>query len=472
MTGMKGYTTNYVNLIKDNLRDRYNTGFPILKELIQNADDAQAKSFVFGSHPGFESKHPLLSGSGLWFFNDGKFRKDDIQSLRSFGINAKAGDGSTIGKFGLGMKSVFHLCEALFYVAWDGTEMYREGLTPWKSAEHNPHPEWDETSETDWLGLENFARTIVADHEQSWFLLWIPLRQKRHLLNAHGNQKGAILTRFPGDDPTDDLGFLNQAELLLAEILPLLRHLERIEHRADSDPFVLELKVDQRLLMAADGQNERQSIGSVALSHNKLLLAFAGLRRISHDSDGVFLRLRENDKWPRTWYLDEDGHEKEALDKTRPEGAVMFCSGPETVSRLDIHWAVFLPLEYGSEQIVIESGERGHRLVLHGQFFIDAGRKGITGFEWLGASSDSPKFAENDTVDETTLQKTWNRMLAQQVLLPQVLPALQCYATTARLLPSRPKIVIFYPRAGCRCGAGGCQPVREAVAAGLGRGAV
>jgi hypothetical protein len=40
------------------------------------------------------------------------------------------------------------------------------------------------------------------------------------------------------------------------------------------------------------------------------------------------------------------------------------------------------------------------------------------------------------------------------------------------LLPSRPKIVIFYPRAGCRCGAGGCQPVREAVAAGLGRGAV
>ncbi len=40
------------------------------------------------------------------------------------------------------------------------------------------------------------------------------------------------------------------------------------------------------------------------------------------------------------------------------------------------------------------------------------------------------------------------------------------------LLPSRPKIVIFYPQAGCRCGAGGCQPVREAVAAGLGRGAV
>ena len=38
---MRGYTTNYVNLIADNLRDRYDNGFPILKELIQNADDAK-----------------------------------------------------------------------------------------------------------------------------------------------------------------------------------------------------------------------------------------------------------------------------------------------------------------------------------------------------------------------------------------------------------------------------------------------
>ena len=36
---MDGYTTDYINLIADNLRDRYDNGFPILKELIQNADD-------------------------------------------------------------------------------------------------------------------------------------------------------------------------------------------------------------------------------------------------------------------------------------------------------------------------------------------------------------------------------------------------------------------------------------------------
>jgi len=42
---MRGYTTDYVNLIADNLRDRYESGFPILKELVQNADDAKARTF-------------------------------------------------------------------------------------------------------------------------------------------------------------------------------------------------------------------------------------------------------------------------------------------------------------------------------------------------------------------------------------------------------------------------------------------
>ncbi|WP_419163538.1 sacsin N-terminal ATP-binding-like domain-containing protein [Candidatus Palauibacter sp.] len=110
---MQEFATNFVNLIADNLRDRYENGFPILKELIQNADDAKARTLIFGRHPGFsKASHPLLQGPGLWFFNDGDFTKSDADALRSFGITSKGGDPRTIGKFGLGMKSVFHLCEA------------------------------------------------------------------------------------------------------------------------------------------------------------------------------------------------------------------------------------------------------------------------------------------------------------------------------------------------------------------------
>ena len=38
---MKGFSTNIVNLISDNLRDRYQSSFQIIKELLQNADDAK-----------------------------------------------------------------------------------------------------------------------------------------------------------------------------------------------------------------------------------------------------------------------------------------------------------------------------------------------------------------------------------------------------------------------------------------------
>lgn len=49
---MTGFTTDYVNQIAINLRGRYKSGFPILKELVQNADDAGAKSLAFGFHAG------------------------------------------------------------------------------------------------------------------------------------------------------------------------------------------------------------------------------------------------------------------------------------------------------------------------------------------------------------------------------------------------------------------------------------
>lgn len=65
---MTGFTTDYVNQIAINLRDRYRSGFPILKELVQNADDAGAKSLVFGFHAGHgeAANHMLLKGPALW----------------------------------------------------------------------------------------------------------------------------------------------------------------------------------------------------------------------------------------------------------------------------------------------------------------------------------------------------------------------------------------------------------------------
>jgi len=87
--------------ITDNLRNRYEDGFPVLKELIQNADDAGARRLLFGWHPGFGADavdHPLLTGPALWFLNDGTIKPGDLEGLCAFGINSKAVDAGQMGK--------------------------------------------------------------------------------------------------------------------------------------------------------------------------------------------------------------------------------------------------------------------------------------------------------------------------------------------------------------------------------------
>src|SRR3974390_266347 len=107
-----------VNQIKANLQDRYETGYPILKELLQNADDAGAYRFRLDALPGWPAAiNPLLRGAGLLVINDGVFRKEDERGITLFGESDKATDNATIGKFGFGQKAVFHLCDAFVVYA-------------------------------------------------------------------------------------------------------------------------------------------------------------------------------------------------------------------------------------------------------------------------------------------------------------------------------------------------------------------
>ena len=102
-----------VNQIKSNLQDRYDSGYPVLKELLQNADDAGASRFWLDALVGWpEASNPLLHGPGLLAANDGVFREEDERGITSFGESSKATDSAAIGKFGFGQKAIFHLCDA------------------------------------------------------------------------------------------------------------------------------------------------------------------------------------------------------------------------------------------------------------------------------------------------------------------------------------------------------------------------
>jgi hypothetical protein len=103
--------------IKDIL-ERYPDGGQILKELIQNADDAGASCVKFLVDP---RKHPTdhlwkpslqpMQEPALIAYNDALFTADDWESIGDLSQSRKAEDILKVGRFGIGFQSVHHITD-------------------------------------------------------------------------------------------------------------------------------------------------------------------------------------------------------------------------------------------------------------------------------------------------------------------------------------------------------------------------
>ena len=98
------------------------TGYPcekeILKELLQNADDAQATEICFikdpRNHPDervFEDSWKQLQGPALCVYNNRPFTNADIEGIRNLGEGSKGDDPNKTGQYGVGFNAVYHLTD-------------------------------------------------------------------------------------------------------------------------------------------------------------------------------------------------------------------------------------------------------------------------------------------------------------------------------------------------------------------------
>lgn len=164
------------------------TGFSLVKEFIPNADDAQATKLAIRWAPGLQgAQHPLLADPAVFIVNDGPFSPEDAKAIRQLNLSGKASHKGTIGKFGLGMKSVFSLGEAFFYLA-DGQRPYdprypgADVMSPWIVA---PGQEHQDGARPEWRGFQKKDQHLVqqALRERgvsNGFALWVPLRKSVH----------------------------------------------------------------------------------------------------------------------------------------------------------------------------------------------------------------------------------------------------------------------------------------------------
>ena len=171
-------------------------GRTLVRELVQNADDARASKLIFVIlEDGWSgAQNGLLHGPALLVLNDGPFAGTDRDALHRALGGSKAEDAEKIGRFGIGLKSVFHICEAIVYLGCEEGTLRPGVLNPWagtgEQGNADPlHPDWD-TIENDDLGrLLGLATQLFGTFDDG-LLLWIPLRSEHHRDRADEGRYG------------------------------------------------------------------------------------------------------------------------------------------------------------------------------------------------------------------------------------------------------------------------------------------
>ena len=281
-----------VNQIKSNLQDRYGSGYPILKELLQNADDAQARRFRLEALSGWpDAGNPLLQGPGLLVVNDGALTDDDRSGILAFGESVKAADRAAIGKFGLGQKAVFHLCDAFVVHAVGVEEPFTRVVNPFLKVEiaDNVSGCWERVSEADIALL----RRAVQDFGERALLLWLPLRRD-DLIPAPN--VGFSAFRHDSETIAKELARTDDVRVLLTA----LRHLESIEVRGQGQTLCsVRVGDTQGRLRGPDDQPPcKRSFRGTIDTGPEDSVKFVGRETTIHDQDLECLRC--SDQWPKT----------------------------------------------------------------------------------------------------------------------------------------------------------------------------
>lgn len=402
--------------IRNNLTDRYSRVTDIFPELIQNADDAGASRLDLWLCQGVsDASHQLLRIPAVVAVNDGLFTQEDEKGIRRLNLSGKSFRPGYIGRFGLGLKSVFHLGDAYFYAHGDlsvGMSISPRGevLSPLFGTcaddETARFQEWDSFEESD---LQRISATVQGlGYQGHWFCIWIPLRQRR----LSGD--GAIVQDYWGDNVPKHL-----AEQLpenfgswAATLLPLLKSLG-VLRVWESAPTGLPHPWTEVALQP--GSQQRRHLPKEIFTGSGPITGSV----IVEESDG---KKAEYQYYGQETTLDQ----KEVIDSGQVAGrgiitphtaaVLLRFPGKATQKHQPLgRWHTFLPLS-GDESAfghVPVSNSRGYYLALHGFFSIDPGRRRV-------------EFAEGVTspANEREAKALWNTNLRDKGTLPNVLKAL------------------------------------------------
>ncbi|MCA6573316.1 MAG: hypothetical protein IM535_12395 [Pseudanabaena sp. M38BS1SP1A06MG] len=445
-TGFSTPSIAIINQIQTLLKERYKEGFPVIKEIIQNANDGGASTLHIALVQNLKSQslncdisHPLLKRPALVFINNGDFSDKDERAILWFGADLNASDTSKVGKFGLGQKSIFHFCEAFFYIAKSSEEReYQAFVNPWAKQVDPINPVWQDIQRPDWEGISSTDRQYLKDYlqkqgliqaDQQFFVLWIPLRQESD------RDRCILPNTYPNIDSISS-HLSERLDVKVATLLPMLRSLNTVNYWIASDSGRLEkqFSVSQRHDSDSSDRNSlvlipnkmRSFDGWVDRSDTQDFVQYFG-REIKLENDLV-RTIHDSPNWPQRLTEDDKGNPKNTPDKPDSHCSAIISrtrKPPTRTGKLLIQWAVFLPVADDeniaeSEQIDIDS-QWDYTFLLHGYFFLDSGRRYI---EFLNKIRDGIEEGNENNNASSQIARQWNEFLVTKGTLPLALSAL------------------------------------------------
>ena len=111
-----------------NILKSYPCDVGILKELVQNADDAKASEVQFiydkrtlANERVLQNNANEVQGPALCVYNNKFFSEDDFNGICKLGIGSKQNDPSKTGQYGIGFNAVYHLTDCPSFLSNDDT---------------------------------------------------------------------------------------------------------------------------------------------------------------------------------------------------------------------------------------------------------------------------------------------------------------------------------------------------------------
>ena len=418
----KPFNVNQVKIISQSLLHsyKYNDGFPVLKELIQNADDAKSTELRIHYYDGIQdAKHPLLKRKGIFVYDNGEFTsvedakklgKDEKESneygVLSIGGIDKDNDVEKIGKYGLGMKSIFHICDAFFY--YINKENRLGAINPFANNDgvDGIHPDWSELDDSDQELLIREIKKVIP--EKIGFTILIPdgMPEENQIIANNGKRDIDITHPFNKDD-LDNKNFIEN----ISTVLALLPKVSNYKDRFNKIIFT----------------NKEINLESVVEDHKKIhsIVTQINKKRISETNYSLF---------GSSSFVNKEGEEiREYLqqnnaissDKITSNHSVFYelLKSPKKneKAKLSVKYCVYLPLQKPENyEIEIES-EYDYTLLINGSFLIDEGRQGIESFDFLSANKLTLDSVKQTNIHNSGIAtETWNKLIAQYVVFPNL----------------------------------------------------